>query len=68
LGDGTLESLTPLQQEFVTRVSLWKIEREIQLAGFEVQQQPERISVTEYADRLKIVRENNPGALEYINS
>ena len=69
LGDGTVLGLTPLQQQFVSLVELWQIKRDIQLAGFETEKtEAESITVTEYADRLAIVRKNNPGVLEYLTS
>jgi len=69
LGDGTVLSLTPLQQHFVSLVELWQIKRDIQLAGFETEKaEAESITVTEYADRLAAVRRNNPGVLEYMTS
>jgi len=69
LGNGTVLSLTPLQQHFVSLVELWQIKRDIQLAGFETEKpEVESITVTEYADRLAAVRRNNPGVLEYMSS
>ena len=69
LGNGTVLSLTPLQQQFVTLTELWQIKRDIQLAGFATEKtEAESITVTEYADRLAAVRKNNPGVLEYMTS
>lgn len=68
LGNGTVGSLTAMQQEFITSVEVWKQKRAIELAGFEVDQPAEEMTVEEYADRLAAVRRTHPGALEYLTS
>lgn len=70
LGDGTIESLTGLQQDFIALVESKNIDMQIRLAGFEVERatQVETMSVTDYADMLKTVRLNNPGVLEHLTS
>lgn len=70
LGDGSIDSLTTLQQNFIALVESKDIELRLACAGIapEEQQKVETISVTEYADRLEIVRKNNPGVLERITT
>jgi len=65
LGDGSVESLTPLQHDFIILVEIWRLKRNMQLAGFDIEEQkPKEMTVTEYADMIERIRKNNPGALE----